>query len=348
MPACPATACRPPACWSSARPVGCWRDHRLFGYNRALNARRPIGSLVKPAVYLAALSRPERYTLVSPVLDEPFVLEQRGADPWQPDNFDGQAHGTVPLGEALVNSYNLATARLGLDIGVEAVVSVLRALGVRRDLPTHPSVLLGAIELSPLEVAQVYQGLAAGGFPARLQTVEAVISADGEPLQRYPLEVSRGVDPRATYLLNTLLERVTVEGTAATLQERLPGRALAGKTGTSDDLRDSWFAGFDPRWLAVFWIGRDNNEPTGFSGSRGALSLWADLMQASQARGELLTQPGGVVWAWVDPASGRASADHCEQAVRMPFIEGSVPTEMTECGGRGPSGAGEWIRSWFR
>src|SRR5439155_3171311 len=150
------------------------RDVRFRGFNRALDAGRPVGSLLKPAIYLTALAEPSRYTLVTPIDDGPFVWKSRGAPDWEPTNYDKTFHGAVPLRTALAQSYNAATARLGTDIGVEKVLATIKRLGIEREMQPYASTLLGAVDLSPLEVAQMYQTIASGGFRTPLRAIREV------------------------------------------------------------------------------------------------------------------------------------------------------------------------------
>src|SRR6266699_158760 len=163
------------------------RDVRYRGYNRAIDAARPVGSLLKPAIYLTALSEPSRYTLLTPIDDGPFVWKSRGAPDWEPANYDRKFHGAVPLRVALAQSYNVATARLGTELGVERVLANVRRLGVERPLNPFASTLLGAAEMSPLEVAQMYQTIASGGFRTPLRAIREVTTQEGRPLKRYPI-----------------------------------------------------------------------------------------------------------------------------------------------------------------
>jgi len=306
------------------------RSARRGGYNRATRARRPIGSLIKPAIYYTALQRPERYTLATPVRDEAVTVERRGGEPWQPRNFDGEFLGRIPLYRALVESRNGATARVGLDLGLERVGRTLERLRVADAEHIVPADLLGSISLTPLEVARMYQTLAAGGFDAPLRTIRAVRTREGDTLAEPGLQVERSLDPAVTYLVSTTLERVAREGTARALQRLLPQRRVAGKTGTTNERRDSWFAGFDGRRVGVVWVGHDDNSPTGLTGSAGALRVWADMMQRLPVRPWRHQAPPGVTWAHVS-ADGRSRVpSHCDGAVRLPFLEGSQPR-----GGRG-------------
>ena len=304
------------------------RDARVQGFNRALDAVRPIGSLVKPAVYLTALGMPDRYSLVTPIEDAPITVRVPGG-PWSPENYDKQSHGTVTLETALAQSYNLATVRVGLDVGLDRVAATLRALGVERDIDVVPSLLLGSVSLSPLEVAQVYQPLAAGGFRTPLRAIREVLDENARPLQRYPLTVRRAADSGPVYLLDTAMQAVVQSGTARGLNASVPPSiGVAGKTGTTDGLRDSWFAGFTGDMVAVAWVGRDDNKPTGLSGASGALRVWADLMKDLNPGPLRLTPPDTVRVEWVG----------CDSPTKVPFIAGYAPSPGQACGGSGGEG----------
>jgi penicillin-binding protein 1B len=307
------------------------RDAAFAGFNRALDAVRPIGSLVKPVVYLSALAIPERYTLTTPVEDAAVDMTLRGGQRWQPKNYDREVHGRVPLHEALARSLNLATVRLGMDVGLGPVIATLRGLGVRREIDPYPSLLLGALSLSPLEVTQVYQGLAAGGFRSPLRAIRAVIDAERQPLSRFPLTVTQAADPAVVYLLTRNLVEVTERGTGASLRRWLPdGVAVAGKTGTTNDLRDSWFAGYGADRVAVVWVGRDDNAPIGLSGATGALPVWGDLVQGMSIKGLRAVPPAGVDYHWVD-RNGRLAAADCVDVLALPYIAGSQPRVLSDC-----------------
>jgi len=254
------------------------RDPEFAGFNRALDAIRSVGSAIKPVVYLAALAHPERFSVVSSVEDRPVSLRV-GNQLWTPQNYDRRTHGRVPLYQALAKSYNLATINLGLQIGVDEVADMLRRLGVVRPIQKVPALLLGSTSLPPIELAQVYQTIAAGGFRAPLRAIREVLNADGQPLSRYPLAVEPVVASDAAYLTQWAMRKVVEEGTATWLKQRLPeGMHVAGKTGTTNEMRDSWFAGFSSDRVTVVWVGRDDNQSTGLTGASGALRIWGDIM----------------------------------------------------------------------
>jgi penicillin-binding protein 1B len=298
------------------------------GFNRALDAVRPVGSLIKPAVYLTALEQPGRYTLASALMDKPVTIRGAAGTLWRPKNYDNTVHGKTSLYEALVNSYNLATVRLGMEVGLDKVTQSLQRLGVARPLKAYPSLLLGAAELSPVEVTQMYQTLAGGGFRVPLRAIREMTSARGEPLSRYPLSVQQAFEPGPVFLLVEALRGVMAEGTGRSSRARLgAGLVTAGKTGTTDDLRDSWFAGFSEDFLAVVWLGHDDNTPTGFSGSKGALQVWTDMMKSLGPRSLASRTPSGVAWAWTDLRRGLTTKTECPGAVRFPYLLGSQPRQ---------------------
>ena len=320
------------------------RRPRFAGFNRALDAVRPVGSLLKPVVYLAALQQPQRWSLATPLDDSAVTIDVRGQPPWQPRNFDRESHGTVLLHRALAQSYNQATARLGMETGIEQVRQTLRELGVARAQPAVPSVVLGAGGMAPVDIAALYQTIAAGGFRLPLHTIRDVVGADGAVLQRYPLEYERGASIQAMHLLHYALREVVQEGTGRGVYRYLPaGFTVAGKTGTTDDYRDSWFAGFSGDLLSVNWIGRDDNAPTGLTGAGGALKIWAHFMARASRTALAYRVPDGVEHFWIDERSGALSASHCEGARLMPFIEGSAPQQRADC-----IKIGNRVRQWFR
>ena len=320
------------------------------GFNRALDASRQVGSLLKPAVYLTALEKPGSYTLATLLDDSPLSWTAPNGNVWSPRNYDKTSHGMVPLYQALAHSYNVATARLGLALGIESVIDTLKRIGVERHLKPYPSLLLGAVELSPLEVARMYQTFASGGFRMPLRAITAVLASDNSPLQRYALNVRAVVAPDANALITTALWFAAREGTGRALYQSLPGEQdVAGKTGTTDDLRDSWFAGFTSDRLGVVWIGRDDNKSTGLTGSSGALRLWRDLFAGFHSTGRIPPAVETVEYQWIDPHSGLLADAGCPDAVQLPFIGGSAPLDSAPCaaGRHDLPKAVDWFRELF-
>jgi penicillin-binding protein 1B len=304
------------------------------GFNRALDARRPIGSLVKPAVYLAALET-GRYSLASTLDDWPVDVPLHDGTIWQPKNFDNEPRGPVPLMRALAESLNLATVALGLEIGLETVAKQLGRLSGGRAPPAFPSLLLGSVEYPPLEVAEFYGALAAGGFRAPLRSVRAVLDASGEPLSRYPLEIEAVADSAAVVQLQRAMRMVFERGTARGAAARLGGRRYAGKTGTSGDFRDSWFAGFGGDTLAVVWVGRDDNQSTGLTGASGALPIWADIMAGVGASEFMDGSADGLVEVELEYDTGLLASGSCADTVFVPVPQDATLYAKRGCGPEG-------------
>lgn len=301
------------------------------GFNRALDAVRPIGSLAKPFVNLVALAQPQRYSLATLLEDRAVDMPQRDGSRWQPRNADGLARGPVLLVDALVQSWNLATVDLGLRIGVERVRAFLESFHLGRALNPNPSMLLGAVELAPFDVARLYQYLAADGHALPVRALRGVLDAEGRPLARYAVKPGGGDYATAARLVTWAMQRVASEGTARSIQAAGLGHLhAAGKTGTSDSQRDSWFAGFTGDLLAIAWLGRDDNRPTGLYGANGALRLWIALMRRVPSLPLALPEEG-LDWAWVDARSGQGVDPTCAGARELPFAAGYAPPRDESC-----------------
>jgi len=302
------------------------------GFNRALNARRQVGSIIKPLIYLLALEHPAEYNLLTLLDDAPLALRQPNGDEWSPTNYDRLSHGRVTLLEALTRSYNQATVRLGLKIGVNNLLQELRALGISVDVEAVPSVFLGAVELTPLEVAQIYQSIAAQGYSVPLRSVVAAQTANGDELVRYPLRLMPQPRREAIGVLNYALTQVVQQGTARSLPGLLgQSTTIAGKTGTTNDRRDSWFVGYTRDRVGVAWVGLDDNRPAGVTGSNAAMRVWAQLFRNLPLEPVDLRMPDGAFWLWVDPRTRSITAESCPGAVQMPFVNGSEPKEVSAC-----------------
>jgi len=321
------------------------KNPRFEGFNRALDAHRPIGSLVKPFVYLTALEQPENYSLATLVSDEPVKIQGRYDELWEPTNANKISHGTVPLYRALSQSYNQATARLGMLLGLEKVAATLEQAGYQGRIPAVPSILLGSIDMSAFDVAGIYHTLAADGVYTPLRAIREVLTADGQPLRRYPLQLEQRFSPASTFELQYAMQLVLREGTGRSVYNQFPASLpLAGKTGTTNDRRDSWFAGFSGEHLAVVWLGRDDNSATPLTGSGGALQVWADLMSQLPTRGVNMQTPEGVSFDWVDAETGLLSAEHCDGAVWLPLHDDHRPLESADCRLNGKDNRSWWQR----
>ncbi len=316
------------------------RDPTAAGFNRALDSVRQIGSLYKPVVYLTALANSQKYTVITPVQDTAYRFASPGSEPWVPKNYDNREHGTVPLHKALANSYNLATVRVGMGVGVAHTVKTLHNLGVDRSMPVFPSTLLGVGELSPMDVTQMYQTLANDGFVTPPHAIRSVVALDGKPLQRYGLNVKQAMDPSAVYLVNTILQEVAREGTAKPVYSFLPKEFnVAGKTGTTNDMRDSWFSGFTGDYLGIVWVGRDDNQPAKLTGAQGALQVWGAAMRKISREPLTLDPPEDVSLVWIDRSNGLRASEACPTAKQYPFIKGSAPGGFSACTQTGESPA---------
>ena len=291
------------------------RNTGLDGFNRALDAKRSIGSLAKPVVYLAALET-GRYNAASLIDDAPIEVKLAGGKVWRPENFTHQVNGLVPLTRALAESLNLATVHLGLDVGVPNIAKTFARLGLDKTPAPNPALILGALDLSPLEVAQLYNSLANGGFRSPLRAVRAVVAADGTALKAFPLEITEVADSATVYQLNRMLTKVTQRGTGRAVYNRVPPDiVVAGKTGTSSDFRDSWFAGFTGSHLAVVWIGFDDNQSTGLTGSAGALTVWSNLMRRLDPVSWDATLPESLTEVWIEFPTGLVAKPSCAEDV---------------------------------
>ncbi|MGB5209685.1 MAG: penicillin-binding protein 1B [Gammaproteobacteria bacterium] len=322
------------------------RRRGFDGFNRALLAARPVGSLIKPAVYLAAIEQGRN--LADLVLDEPIEITLDNGDLYRPRNFSGDGEGEVTLVKALAQSLNMATVRLGMESGLSSVIDVLHRLGVEADLAPYPSLLLGAAEMTPIQVAGMYTTLASGGFRTPLRAVRAVLDAEGAPLNRYPISLSAQFSAQDVFQLNSGLVQVMKRGSGRSASGRLPGGlVVAGKTGTSDEFRDSWFAGFSGDNLAVVWLGNDDNTPTGLSGARGALLIWSDLIAGLAGQSFAPLPPPGIAEVWIDYADGKLSREGCEDAILLALPEDAQLAVNPNCGPQRRSlkeRVGEWLQ----
>jgi len=316
------------------------------GFNRAVEAQRPVGSLLKPFVYLLALAQPGKYSLASWVDDSPVTVELGKKKNWTPGNSDGRSHGTVRLVDALAMSYNQATVRVGMQVDPERIAGLIRTLAGIEATP-NPALILGAVDQSPYAMAQLYQFLASGGEIQPLHAVRGVLDANGKALNRYdkePAPAQEG-DAIAARLITIALQQAVSNGTGTQLVRDGLGRlSPAGKTGTSNDGRDSWFAGWTGDHLAVIWVGNDQNKETGLYGATGAMRVWSAIFS------RLPTAPlevgnKGIDWQWTI-ASNTTDAD-CPGARRFAFVAGFAP-QYAPCPQPEPveEESGGW-RDWF-
>ncbi|CAM3550269.1 Penicillin-binding protein 1B [Klebsiella variicola subsp. tropica] len=276
-------------------------EPQFAGYNRAMQARRSIGSLAKPATYLTALSQPNQYRLNTWIADAPVTIRLSNGQTWSPQNDDRRFSGQVMLVDALTRSMNVPTVNLGMALGLPAVVDTWTKLGAPKDqLNAVPAMLLGALNLTPIEVAQAFQTIASGGNRATLSALRSVIAEDGTVLyQSYP-QAERAVPAQAAYMTLWTMQQVVQRGTGRQLGAKYPGLHLAGKTGTTNNNVDTWFAGIDGSQVTITWVGRDNNQPTKLYGASGAMSIYQRYLANQTPTPLALTAPEDVVDMGVD------------------------------------------------
>jgi penicillin-binding protein 1B len=326
------------------------------GFDRALDAHRSMGSLVKPFIYLTALET-GRYNATTVVQDEPVDVKLAGGQHWTPENFTHQTYGPVPVARALAESLNLATVGVGLDVGLPKVGATLQRFGLPQPPTQVPAMLLGAVDVTPLEAAQLFNGLANGGFRNPLRAVRAVIDANGKALKAFPLEVTQVASPDVVYQLDRMLVLVMDHGTGRPARALLPpDLVVAGKSGTSSDYRDSWFAGFSGSHLTVVWVGYDDDEPTGFTGSAGALPVWARIMAGLGTSSWNAPMPEAVAEVQIEYPTGlRATPGCAPDVVAVAVPAGATVPPRPGCGtsDRATSTsllerAQQWVRSVVR
>ncbi|WP_137225546.1 penicillin-binding protein 1B [Shewanella sp. MEBiC00475] len=293
------------------------------GFNRAVEIRRPIGSLIKPFVYASALNQSDKFTLATPVEDKPITLKNEQGKTWSPKNFDKKFSGQVPLLTAFKDSMNVPTVNVGLAVGVSNVASTLQKSGWADDISPYPSMLLGAVNGSPLMVAQVYQTLADGGRYRKLTSITAVLDSKNQALDVSRAAGSQAINPATDYLIQYAMNQVVRNGTAKRLGAAFPGVRLAGKTGTSNDSRDSWFAGFDERNVAAIWVGQDDNSKTGLYGSSGAMAVYQAFLQQRPPLSLRMIPVNGVINGYFDRTTGAAKQGNCDNIIGLPALDSS-------------------------
>jgi penicillin-binding protein 1B len=310
------------------------RSYNQSQYNRATAARRQPGSVFKPFVYLAAFEQAADdgrtdLTPASITRDEPEVFTI-GEDTWEPHNYDDY-DGEITFRRALAMSRNLGTIHVGEAIGFDNVARVWKRVGVGTPPKGYPAITLGVFELTPLEVAQAYTLFTNAGSVRPLRMI-AGIETDTHHIAPKPGEPRKVARPETTYLVTNMMRSVINEGTAASV--RGSGFALdaAGKTGTTNDLRDAWFVGFTPELLTVVWVGLDDNQPLSLSGAQAALPIWTQFMKAALAGhpNRSFDVPDGVTFVDIDRDTGKLATPGCERTLTESFLVGTEPTDYCE------------------
>ncbi len=305
------------------------RNYQKVQFDHVSDARRQPGSAFKPFVYLTALDPTRRdapYTLSSLLDDEAFEV-RAGGKMWSPKNYDKKFHGRVPLRRALEKSYNVATARLALGIGLEHVIYTARQAGITSPLKEFPALSLGAFEVTPLELVEAYTIFPNQGVKTEPVAIRQVVTPEGEVLEKKDFKMKKVFSEDVIYLMNQLLKGVVDRGTAASARARGLTVTAAGKTGTTSDYRDAWFVGYTPELLALSWVGYDNNRPTGLSGSSGALPIWTQFMKKATAGKHYpdFTATPRILVVAIDPETGLLAKRRCGSAIDEYFIEGTEP-----------------------
>ncbi len=308
------------------------RDYRESQFNRVTQSRRQPGSAFKPITYLAALQEtldggPEHYLPTSYIEDTPFTWNY-GTMSWTPRNFKNRYFGRVTLQFALEESLNSATSRLADAVGLDQVIAMGEKLGFD-NLPPYPSIVLGGIEVSPLQLARMYAVLANEGLDAPFYAVTAVVDQHGAVIEGHELKPQQVLSPELAYTIDFMLEQVINHGTGIGARKAGFTRPAAGKTGTTNDSKDAWFAGFTPDLMAVVWTGFDQKEVLGLTGAEASLPAWTSFMkQATASRPALdFVAPSGIVTAKVDPATGYLAGPNCPSSVTGVFPTALAPTE---------------------
>jgi membrane carboxypeptidase/penicillin-binding protein len=258
-------------------------------------SKRQPGSVFKPITYLAALDG--GYSPTTPIEDAPFTWDYGENMSWTPANYKKRYFGQVPLMFALGESLNAATSRLAYAVGLEKVRAMAAKLGFE-NLPDYPSIVLGGIEVAPIEIARAYAILANEGFEVQPFAVSEVVDKDGKVIQGHQLKAEQVLAPGVAYQIDTMLQYVIDHGTGAGARRLGFRRPAAGKTGTTNDEKDAWFAGFTPDLLAVVWTGFDKKEVIGLTGAQAALPIWVTFMKAATAyrpESKFMTQPAVAV-----------------------------------------------------
>jgi len=308
------------------------RDYGSSQFNRAFQAKRQPGSLFKPFVY-ASVMDPARgdkaWTTATILRDTPITVEM-GKTSWEPKNYDGEFHGSVPLRVALEKSYNIPAVRAAIDAGMTNVIKFASETGMRSRLEPYPSIALGAFEVTPLEIAYAYSVFANEGVKAEPITILAVATRDGKILESRVAKMKRVAPASVCFVIDDILKGVLDEGTAAASRRLGFERPFAGKTGTTNDNRDAWFVGYSPRILSLVWIGYDDNTSIGLTGSSGALPIWVRYMNRISGlvpKAEF-RRPDDVVDREIDPETGYLTTPLCPEKRFEIFVEGTEPTEL--------------------
>lgn len=305
----------------SAMIVSSWRtgevsavvgssNPKFDGYNRVLDSRRQVGSLIKPFVYLTAFH--QGYHLGSIVSDSPVKVKLPNGDVWAPKNDDKRFRGPIRVIRAMASSLNVPTVRVGMGSGLDNVINTLHAAGFKRKLDMYPSIVLGTPEISPYELNSMYVGMATEGIYRDLTTLRTIVKNGEIVYQRGSNRVERTLDPKDTYLALYGMTEATRSGTGRKIHAAFPDVTIASKTGTTNDFRDSWTVGMDSDELSTIWVGFDNNKSTGLYGATGAMRLYIAYLKERGVNSLVLKKPDGIAFVNFDK-QGNVLASGCEE-----------------------------------
>ncbi|CBY86830.1 MULTISPECIES: penicillin-binding protein 1B [Haemophilus] len=271
------------------------------GFNRALMAKRQIGSLVKPSIYLTALSNPEQFRLNTPINNQPITINVKGSPPWQPRNYDKKYSDSVMLMDALARSLNIPTVNIGMKVGLSKVIDTQKAMGWDNvEIPKVPAMLLGSYTISPYDVTKLYQTLANQGGRIALTTVDSIADRQGNLIFQHDKSAKQVVPQEAAFQTLFAMQQTVERGTARSLQKDYADLHLAGKTGTTNESRDTWFVGIDGKNISTVWLGRDDNGETKLTGASGALQIYKDYLNRTNIEKLTITPPTTVKWVGIN------------------------------------------------
>jgi penicillin-binding protein 1B len=304
------------------------RDYNETQFNRVVQAYRQPGSLFKPFVFLAAFLQKggSQYKLTGTQIDEPFQWRYEGQT-WEPKNYEETFRGEVTLREALENSINIPTAKLAREIGIKPIAALAKRMGIKTKLPPLPSIALGSSEVTMSDIATAYAVLANGGTHSTPLSIKHVVSPDGKVLEQRPIKIKKIIPDDISYLITYALQGAIDRGTARGLRMMNFSQTAAGKTGTTSDYMDAWFAGYTPNLLAVSWVGFDRKRPLGLTGPQAAMPMWGHFMKKA-ARMLPVSQflvPETIVFKKIDPKSGFLAVKKCPQIMEEAFVKGTEP-----------------------
>jgi penicillin-binding protein 1A len=307
------------------------RDFKVSQFNRAIQARRQPGSAFKPIIYAAALDK--GYTPATIIIDSPIVFEDTVQDfVWKPSNYEEKFHGPTLFRTAIALSRNVVTIKIFKDIGIDYVIQYAQKLGIESKLTRDLSLALGSSGLSLLELVRSYAIFNNQGYRVRPCFIMKILDRDGNVLEENQPESEKVIEKSTSYIMTNLLQGVVQHGTG--WRVKALNRPVAGKTGTTNDLHDAWFAGYTPRYVTGVWVGFDEGKPLGVdeTGSKAASPIWVEFMQAilKDKPVQVFQVPDGVVFAKIDAQTGLLAIPESEQTIFECFKEGTVPTEYTK------------------